>query len=53
MGGIKLQRVMPPHLHPLTKTRTTIKALRLFSLSLFFSYLYENFNPYIYILQIC
>ena len=36
MGGIKLQRVMPPHLHPLTKTPTTIKALRLFPLSLFF-----------------
>ena len=41
MGGIKLQRVMPPHLRPLTKTRTTIKVLRLFPLSLF---IYTHFK---------
>ena len=46
MGEIKLQRVMFPHLRPLTKTRT--KALRF--LSLFFKYLYENF---IHMLHIC
>ena len=48
MGEVKLQRVMLPHLCPLTKTRTNIKALRF--LSLFFSYLYENF---IHMLHIC
>ena len=50
MGGIKLQRVMPPHLRPLTKTRSTIKALRLFPLSFFFHIcLRILINPYIYI----
>ena len=38
MGGIKLQRVMPAHLRPLTKTRTSILSRRygFFSLSFFF-----------------